>query len=181
MKGIFDIDRLDEVLRTLANNKSRSLLTAFGIFWGIFMLVLLLGGGKGLEALMMSNFSTFTKSSGVIISQTTTMPYKGFNKGRQWSLNLDDVERLRHSVREIKDICPLDTRHGINITAGKRSYTQGSIKGVEKGYERIEIPNIKYGRYINENDVRLRRKVCVIGHRVYKELFPKEETLAANS
>ncbi len=173
MKGIFDIDRLDEVLRTLANNKSRSLLTAFGIFWGIFMLVLLLGGGKGLEALMMSNFSTFTKSSGVIISQTTTMPYKGFNKGRQWSLNLDDVERLRHSVREIKDICPLDTRHGINITAGKRSYTQGSIKGVEKGYERIEIPNIKYGRYINENDVRLRRKVCVIGHRVYKELFPE--------
>ena len=101
------------------------------------------------------------------------MPYKGFNKGRQWSLNLDDVERLRHSVREIKDICPLDTRHGINITAGKRSYTQGSIKGVEKGYERIEIPNIKYGRYINENDVRLRRKVCVIGHRVYKELFPE--------
>lgn len=173
MKGIFDIDRLDEVLRTLANNKSRSLLTAFGIFWGIFMLVLLLGGGKGLEALMMSNFSTFTKSSGVIISQTTTMPYKEFNKGRQWSLNLDDVERLRHSVREIKDICPLDTRHGINITAGKRSYTQGSIKGVEKGYERIEIPNIKYGRYINENDVRLRRKVCVIGHRVYKELFPE--------
>ena len=173
MKGIFDIDRLDEVLRTLANNKSRSLLTAFGIFWGIFMLVLLLGGGKGLEALMMSNFSTFTKSSGVIISQTTTMPYKGFNKGRQWNLNLDDVERLRHSVREIKDICPLDTRHGINITAGKRSYTQGSIKGVEKGYERIEIPNIKYGRYINENDVRLRRKVCVIGHRVYKELFPE--------
>lgn len=173
MKGIFDIDRLGEVLRTLANNKSRSLLTAFGIFWGIFMLVLLLGGGKGLEALMMSNFSTFTKSSGVIISQTTTMPYKGFNKGRQWSLNLDDVERLRHSIREIKDICPLDTRHGINITAGKRSYTQGSIKGVEKGYERIEIPNIKYGRYINENDVRLRRKVCVIGHRVYKELFPE--------
>ena len=175
MKGIFDIDRLDEVLRTLANNKSRSLLTAFGIFWGIFMLVLLLGGGKGLEALMMSNFSTFTKSSGVIISQTTTMPYKGFNKGRQWNLNLDDVERLRHSVREIKDICPLDTRHGINITAGKRSYTQGSIKGVEKGYERIEIPNIKYGRYINENDVRLRRKVCVIGYRVYKELFPEGE------
>lgn len=173
MKGIFDIDRLGEVLRTLANNKSRSLLTAFGIFWGIFMLVLLLGGGKGLEALMMSNFSTFTKSSGVIISQATTMPYKGFNKGRQWSLNLDDVERLRHSIREIKDICPLDTRHGINITAGKRSYTQGSIKGVEKGYERIEIPNIKYGRYINENDVRLRRKVCVIGHRVYKELFPE--------
>ena len=87
MKGIFDIDRLDEVLRTLATNKSRSILTAFGVFWGIFMLVLLLGGGKGLEALMMSNFSTFAKSSGVIASQTPPCHTKGSTKGANGASN----------------------------------------------------------------------------------------------
>lgn len=172
MKEIFDIDRLDEVVRTLTNNKSRSLLTAFGVFWGIFMLVLLLGGGKGLELLMMSNFGNFTKSCGIIAANATTLPYKGYQEGRSWSLNIDDVERIRNAVPGIKDICQLDTRWGVNATYGKRTYTGCGLKGVVAGYEKIEVPKLKYGRYINEDDVRLRRKVCVIGRRIYSELFP---------
>ena len=173
MKEIFDIDRLDEVLRTLSGNKSRSLLTAFGVFWGIFMLVLLLGGGKGLELLMMSNFGSFTKSSGIVAAQTTTLPYKGYKEGRQWSLTLEDVERLRSSVPGIKHICPLDTRWGLTATYGSHTYNNLSLKGVDAGYDNIEVPRLKYGRYINANDVRQRRKVCVIGRHVYAELFPE--------
>ena len=172
MKEIFDIDRLDEVVRTLTNNKSRSLLTAFGVFWGIFMLVLLLGSGKGLELLMMSNFGNFTKSCGIIAANATTLPYKGYQDGRSWSLNVEDVERIRNAVPGIKDICQLDTRWGVNATYGKHTYTGCGLKGVVAGYEKIEVPKLKYGRYINEDDVRLRRKVCVIGRRIYSELFP---------
>ena len=69
LRQIFDSDRLAEVASTLAGNKSRTMLTAFGIFWGVFMLILLLGGGKGLQDLMMSKFGGFAENTGAIASK----------------------------------------------------------------------------------------------------------------
>lgn len=172
-KNIFDIDRFDEVLRTIARNKSRSLLTAFGVFWGIFMLVLLLGGGKGLQALTMSNFSNFTRNAAVIGSNTTTLPYKGYNKGRTWSMETNDVARIRNAVAGAKYVAGINIRYGKRITHGKYVFADGSIKGVSPEWKNIEVPKIIYGRYINANDMRQRRKVCVIGRKLYETLFPE--------
>ncbi len=172
MNFLPDTDRLDEVLRTLSHNKSRSLLTAFGVFWGVFMLVLLSGGGKGLEELMMSKFSNFTKSSGAIGAGGTTLPYKGHKAGRVWELTTEDVERIRCGVPGIKGVSGISTLYGAEAAHGSRKYSC-SLRGVEPDFAAIEIPKIKYGRFINGNDMRLRRKVCVIGRRVYEELFPE--------
>ena len=104
--SIIDIDRWEEILITITRNKTRSVLTAFGIFWGIFMLVALIGGGNGLQQMMSRNFAGFATNSCFIISQQTSEPYKGFRKGRKWDLENHDVEVLKTRIHEIEDISP---------------------------------------------------------------------------
>ena len=86
MKLRFDIDTYREILDTLTRNKSRSLLTGFGVFWGVFMLIGLMGGGQGLKEMLENEFAGFATNSALIWSQPTTKPYKGFRKGRQWEM-----------------------------------------------------------------------------------------------
>ena len=80
-----DIDTCEEILITITRNKTRSLLTAFGVFWGIFMLVALIGGGQGMQEELKSQFEGFATNSGFIAAQKTSEAYKGFRKGRWWT------------------------------------------------------------------------------------------------
>ena len=154
----FDIDRFREILDTLTRNKSRSLLTGFGVFWGVFMLVTLLGGGQGLKELLQNNFEGFATNSAIIFARPTTKPYAGFRKDRKWSMVYADVERLRHQVPELETVSPVLSHWGGSATYDDRK-TNCTMKGL--------LPD-----YRNEMDVKQARKVCVIGKRVYKELFP---------
>ena len=77
-----DLDTYKEILDTITRNKSRSLLTGFGVFWGVFMLIALMGGGQGLKEMLQNNFTGFATNTAIIWAQNTTKPYKGFNKGR---------------------------------------------------------------------------------------------------
>ena len=95
-----DMDTCEEILITITRNKTRSLLTAFGVFWGIFMLVALIGGGQGLEEMMKKNFEGFATNSGFLAAQRTGEAYKGFRKGRWWDLEATDINRLRSQVKE---------------------------------------------------------------------------------
>ena len=76
-----DIDTYREILDTLTRNKSRSFLTGFGVFWGVFMLVALIGGGQGMKELLNQNFEGFATNSAMIWAQPTTKAYNGFRKG----------------------------------------------------------------------------------------------------
>ena len=96
-----DMDTCEEILVTITRNKTRSLLTAFGVFWGIFMLVALIGGGQGMQEQMKAQFEGFATNSGFIAAQKTSEAYKGFRKGRWWDLEMEDVERVR-SIDGIK-------------------------------------------------------------------------------
>ena len=91
-----DIDTCEEILITITRNKTRSLLTAFGVFWGIFMLVALIGGGQGMQEELKSQFEGFATNSGFIAAQKTSEAYKGFRKGRWWDLEMEDVDRVRN-------------------------------------------------------------------------------------
>lgn len=167
----FDIDRFREILDTLTRNKSRSLLTGFGVFWGVFMLVTLLGGGQGLKELLQNNFEGFATNSAIIFARPTTKPYAGFRKDRKWSMVYADVERLRHQVPELETVSPVLSHWGGSATYDDCK-TNCTMKGLLPDYRKVEAPQIYYGRYLNEMDVKQARKVCVIGKRVYKELFP---------
>lgn len=167
-----DIDRLREILDVLSRNKSRTFLTGFGVFWGVFMLVGLVGGGDGLKGLLSNNLAGFATNSAIVWAQPTTKPYHGFRKGRQWILTYKDVKRLRAQVPELDVITPTITRWGSNATHDDRS-SSGIVKGVLPDMQRVSEPKMLYGRYINQMDIVQGRKVCVIGKQVYKNLFPK--------
>ena len=167
-----DIDRYREILDTLSRNKSRTLLTGFGVFWGVFMLVALMGGGQGLKELLSNNFEGFATNSAIIWEQPTTKPYAGFRKGRNWCMNYKDVERLKEQVPELDVVTPMVSRWGNTAVYGDKKFSR-SLKGMMPTYALVEAPKLRYGRYINDMDVNLRRKVCVIGKHVYKDLFPQ--------
>lgn len=167
----FDIDRFREIIDTLTRNKTRSFLTGFGVFWGVFMLVALLGGGQGLKELLQSNFEGFATNSAIIFAQPTTKPYAGFRKERQWNMVYNDVERLKRQVPELETVSPMLSHWGGNATHGDKK-TECTMKGVMPNYRNVEAPLLFYGRFINDMDIQNNRKVCVIGKRVYKELFP---------
>jgi putative ABC transport system permease protein len=168
-----DLDTYREILDTLTRNKSRSLLTGFGVFWGVFMLVALMGGGQGLKEMLERNFEGFAQNTAMIWAQQTTKPYKGFRKGRWWEMDYKDIERLRQRVPELDEIAPvLFGGWGRSHTAyyGDLS-SQPRIQGVTPDYANIVSPKMYYGRYINDMDLSERRKVCVLGKKIYKDLF----------
>ena len=167
-----DFDSFSEILNVLTRNKSRTFLTGFGVFWGVFMLVGLVGGGDGLKEILNNNLAGFATNSAVVWAQPTTKPYHGFRKGRQWTLNYDDIKRLRAHVPELDVITPTISRWGANATHDDRS-ASGIIKGVLPEMQKVSEPKMMYGRYINQMDISQGRKVCVIGKQVYKSLFPK--------
>lgn len=170
----FDLDTCEEILITITRNKTRSLLTAFGVFWGIFMLVALIGGGQGLEGKMKKNFEGFATNSGFLAAQPTGEAYKGFRKGRWWELETKDIERLRTQIKEVEVITGSTARWGAKAVYEDKKY-DCNVKGLYPDYLHIEAQKMAYGRFINEVDIREARKVCVIGKRVYESLFKPGE------
>ena len=167
----FDIDSYREILDTITRNKSRSFLTGFGVFWGVFMLIVLIGGGQGLKEMLQSNFAGFATNTAMIWTLNTTKPYKGFRKGRYVSMVENDMTRLRQQVPELDIITPYMFGGNKKAVVGEYSF-DATVAGVDHDYARVAPPVMYYGRYINEMDVRQARKVCVIGKEVYKKLFP---------
>ena len=167
-----DRDSFKEILDTLLRNKSRTLLTGFGIFWGLFMLLTMLGGGQGLKAILSSNFEGFATNTVILVEMRTTKPWKGLKENRYWTLSYKDVDRLKLMVPELDVVTPVVSNWGQTALRKERT-ADCSIKGVRADYSKVETPTLKYGRYINETDVRQERKVCVIGRRVYESLFPE--------
>ena len=166
-----DIDTYKEILDTLTRNKMRSFLTGFGIFWGVFMLVFLIGGGNGTKEMLTSNFEGFATNSGMVWGQPTTKPYAGFRKGRKWILNYGDVERLKTQVPGLDVVSPLVSKWDGKAYVGDRK-SDCTVKGLLPEYAKVSEPKIYYGRYLNAMDIAQHRKVCVLGNKVYKTLFP---------
>lgn len=168
-----DRDTCEEILVTITRNKTRSLLTAFGVFWGIFMLVVLIGGAQGLREEMASNFEGFATNSGFIASERTSEAYKGFRKGRWWDLELADVDRVA-AINGVALATPNISYWGQMAVYEENKY-EAIVKGLYPEYEQIEHQEMTYGRFINDVDIREARKVCVIGKRIYEALFPSGE------
>ena len=171
---LFDLDVWEEILVTITRNKTRSLLTAFGIFWGIFMLIALMGSAQGMQDMLSREFEGFATNSGFMGANKTSKAYKGFQQGRTWNLENNDVERIRHSVNEVEVVTPSLAKWGIDVIYDEQKIS-GTLKGLYPEYGTIEEPLIAYGRYLNDMDVKERRRVCVIGKRIYETLFPGKE------
>ena len=178
---MFDIDRWNEIWNALAKNKIRSLLTAFGVFWGIFMLIVMAGAGNGLENGISEGIARFATNSAFFWTDRTSEPYKGFKRGRNWNMEAEDLQYLRNNVPEIEYITPKNFggryNSGPNVIRGKKNGAF-NIKGDYPDYVQIDPCTVLKGRWINEMDIRDKRKVCVIGEKVFEQMFdPKEDPL----
>jgi putative ABC transport system permease protein len=175
--GFFDLDRWQEIWFTITHNKSRSFLTAFGVFWGMFMLVVMVGAGVALQRGMSSQIEGFATNSCFVWADQTSEPYKGFKKGRNWNMVNEDIPILVNKIPEIQYIAPVLFGGGGGTNNVTRNDKAGSynVKGNFPSYNLIDESKMTYGRYINDIDIVEKRKVCVIGERVYEVLFPKDE------
>lgn len=173
---IFDIDNWREITATLSRNKTRTFLTAFGIFWGTAMHAMLMGGAQGVRGLMMRNFDGFATNSAFIFSSNTTIAYKGYQKGREWSLTQGDVDALRIGVPEIDAISGI-VQAGGAVSYRDKSYVNGNILGFTPDYYHVMEPRLIEGRLLNESDEMQLRKNCLIGARVASELFGTESPI----
>lgn len=165
-----DLDTWGEIILTITRNKTRSLLTAFGVFWGIFMLIALIGGGKGLQQMMSQNFQGFATNSGFMWAQPTGKPYKGFTKGRQWNMEMNDMGLVLRNVRGVELVTPNNTTWN-KTTIYKDKKGAFTVKGLYPDYSKIEEQSMLSGRFINDVDISEHRKVCTIGKRVKEQLF----------
>ena len=171
MRHRFDFDTLREIADSLFRNKRRTILTGFGIFWGLFMLLFLVGGGQGLKQMLSQNFEGFATNTMVIISSNTSKPWKGMKEGRYWQLKQKDVKRLQLLMPELDVVAPMIGEWG-QTAYYKGKTSSPSIKGISGNYQKVEAAKIKYGRTISDADVEQERKVCVIGSQIYEDLFP---------
>jgi len=138
---MIDLDRYKEILDTLSRNKTRSFLTGFGVFWGVFMLVALIGGGKAMKESLSNELQGFATNSAIIFPQATTKPYHGLPKGRNWCLVYNDVERLKSQVPGLDVVSPMLTHWGSKVTFSDKK-SQCSVKGLETNYQQVETPSM---------------------------------------
>lgn len=179
MNRLFDRDTWQEVFTTLKSNRRRTIITAMGIFWGIFLLVILLSVGYGFNNAMQRQVQGLAHNTLFTAPQYTTKPYKGFQKGRFWSLNLQDLEALRTQHSEISYLSPITFNSGrrATLTYADKQVNINNIIGVQPDYFNIITLIVVEGRLLNEIDEREERNCCLIGVEVKERLFGQEQAL----
>ena len=174
---MFDLDLWTEIISALKKNRLRSFMTAFGVFWGIFMLIIMSGAGKALENGVMDGVRAFASNSAFFWTERTSIPYKGFQRGRNWNYDNEDIRYIRDNVKEIEYLSPRlfgFQQNGDNTVRGERTGAF-NMYGDYPDYFKIDQWTPVKGRLINEIDIRQKRKVCVIGERVVEVMFAKDE------
>ncbi len=174
---MFDREKWAEVFEVLSKNPFRTAATAFGVVWGILMLIIMIGSANGLENGVRGNVNRVTNCT-YIWTQTTTKPYAGFNRGRSFYLRSADVDFLKETVPNIDILSP---RNQLGGYRGSNNVTRGTLTGAfgiygdTQDYFKIDPHPIEAGRFINKADLDELRKVCIIGEGVFNELFEKGE------
>jgi len=175
---MFDPDRWHEIFYALKKNKLRTFFTAFGVFWGIFMLIIMMGSGNGLENAVFADFGDMATNSVFMWTQRTTMPYKGFQRGRYFNFRNSDTQALKDKIPEIGLVAPRIQAWGgggaNNVIRNERT-SSFTIFGDYPDLQRIDPLNMTEGRFINELDIEQHRKVAVIGAKVKNDMFEPGE------
>ena len=180
LKVIFDRDTWQEIFGSISKNKTRTVITVIGVLWGIFIYVALSGAAKGLDNGFEREFENIAMNSMFVWAQRTSIPYDGFKIGRRIELKLSDIDYIKQRIPEVEFIAPRNARGVFGGSTPqvvrKNKSSNYNVYGDFPEYTKIATKKIyDGGRFINEEDIKYRRKVCVIGERTQTELFEKEE------
>ncbi len=174
---IFDNDLWHEVIITVSQQKMRSLMTMFGVFWGIFMLILLVGCGFGFGNGIIGQLTSLESNTIFLFPNNTTEPYQGYDRDRTWMFKDDDVRLLRGTLAgRLENLMAVNTDDDVEVKYSTVSYAN-SLLGITPDYMKVVPQRVVEGRYINQLDVQEHRKVCLLGSQVAKVLFGDESPL----
>ncbi len=167
-------DGLQEILFTLRQNKLRTLLTAFGVFWGIFMLILMLGAGRGMQNGVYDGFGGDVMDFIIVYTGTTSVAHKGMGLGRYIQLSQEDIKAIKQQVPNVRFISAENQNNGATITYEKKM-GNFAVHGVPDDYFKIKasIP-FNLGRKLNPFDQQENRKICELGSTVVEKIFGKD-------
>lgn len=172
---MFDQDKWQEILSTIKKNKLRSFLTGFSVAWGIFMLIILLGSGKGLQNGVEYEFKQDAVNSIWINPGQTSVAYKGYSLGRQIRFTNNDYDQVSKNVKDLEYISARFFTRGSGTISYKNEYGSFDIISCNPGYQQIENASMKEGRFVNQPDIDKFRKVTSIGIKVADALFKNGE------
>ena len=178
MSKLFSRDSWSEIIEALSSNWFRTLLTSFGVLWGIFILVILLAAGKGLENGVKQGFDGMATNSMFMWAQTASKPYKGLPKGRRFRYKIQDVDAIKEAVPDLRFISPRNQLGGFR---GSNNVVRGlntgafNVYGDYPEFIQQQPMDITSGRFINYSDINEKRKVAIIGNGVYKALYEIDE------
>ena len=173
MKFLFESDTWKEVHDSLTKNKVRTVITMIGVWWGILLLIALLGAARGMENSFNRIFGDFATNSVFIWGQNTSIPFKGFQEGKLVSLKLSHVHKIKENIEGVELVVPRSRSQALVV----RNFLSGRY-GVNGDYpllDQIQKKKMLRGRFINQNDINSKRKSAVISEDVYKQLFDKNE------
>jgi len=177
---MFNRDRWKEILEVLTTNWFRTLLTAFGVFWGILILIILLSAGKGLENGIKADFGDIATNTMFMWTRSTTKAHMGLPIGRSFRFKVEDVKSISDNIPNLRFISP---RNRLGGFGNDNNVVRGLNTGAYNVYgDYPEIINqdpmtITEGRFINQNDIREKRKIAIIGSGVRNELYDKGEAV----
>jgi len=174
---MFDLDKWQEILHTIRKNKLRTFLTAFSVSWGIFMLILLLGFGSGLENGVHYNFQDDAVNSIRIRPGQTSKPYRGMQPGKNITFTNEDYDLIRNKIDGIEHITSRFYCWGEFTVRYKDQYSSFEVMGCHPDHQYLENQKPLKGRYINAIDVKEVRKVTAIGENVAEALFKEEDPI----
>ncbi len=170
----FDLDQWNEIWDTIARNRKRSIMTALGVFWGVCLFVVMTGAGRALQHSVSSNLGNTSVNTSFFFTDVTSIPYRGMPARRWWELDNDDMEAVRKKVPGVKYVAAVSWGNSRKCSYDDRE-SDCALMGQTPDYQRIAPQGVLFGRFLNEIDEQERRKVCVIGKRVWSNLFPGGE------
>ena len=170
---LFDRDTWQELKDSLTKNKLRTIITMIGVWWGILLLIGLLGSAKGIENKFSVQFGDYATNSVFIWGQTTSKAFKGFQQGRYPGLKLSQLEKIKNQIKGIKFLLPRNARDA-QVVRGVQ-YDNFAISGDFPLLDKIQKKKLISGRFIDQLDINDSRKVAVISDDVYKQLFAVDE------
>lgn len=175
---LFDKDLWVEIFHTLGKNMFRTFLTMLGVIFAMIILVLLLGSANGMSNGFDKVFAGTASNSLFVWGQSTSEPYKGFERGRRIRYKIEDADILKKQIPEIEVLAPrieLGSHRGI-VSVYRKGQTSGSaVYGDYPEIDNITKKKLVEGRFLNNTDIKESKKVCVIGEETYKLLFEKGE------
>lgn len=169
--------QINEILTSIRQHKLRNALTGFGVAWGIFILMLMMGFGESFQKGIFKIFNGYADNTIWVWGGETSLDYQGRKAGKSIGFDLELLERFQRRFSEIQYISPESNSPQGMLTQYQENNSMNSLKGVSQQYFEIKKLKLSKGRYFNASDFNDLKPVCIIMESNEEVLFKKKKNV----